>query len=63
MQQNLMYECMNICMLQVVGFVWGLVCQQFIQTLYIFTAGVFLACLVSYNYSGTNNIVLSNVLL
>ena len=33
--------------MQVVGFVWGYACQQFIQTVYILGAGVFLACLVS----------------
>lgn len=34
-----------------VGFVWGYVCQQFIQTVYILGAGVFLACLVSDVYN------------
>ena len=33
--------------LQVVGFVWGFMCEQFVQTVYILGAGVFVACLVS----------------
>lgn len=32
---------------QVVGFVWGYICQQFAQTIYILGAGVCLACVVS----------------
>ena len=31
---------------QAVGFVWGYVCQQFSQTVYILLAGFALACLV-----------------
>jgi len=30
-----------------VGFVWGFVCQQFSQTIYILFAGFILACLVT----------------
>lgn len=30
-----------------VGFIWGFICQQFAQTVYILGAGVALACLVS----------------
>ena len=36
---------LSVC-LQVVGFVWGFICQQFVQTVYILGAGVALAVLV-----------------
>ena len=32
---------------QVVGFIWGYFCQQYIQTVYVLGAGVLLASLVS----------------
>ena len=31
---------------QVVGFIWGFICQQFSQTMYILIAGFVLSCLV-----------------
>lgn len=33
--------------LQVVGFIWGYICQQFSQTMYILLAGFALSCIVS----------------
>lgn len=38
------------CHVQVVGFVWGYVCQQFEQTILIIGAGCTLAAIVSNNY-------------
>lgn len=37
---------MAILSLQVVGFIWGYFCQQYIQTVYVLGAGVLLASLV-----------------
>ena len=37
-------------LLQAVGFVWGYVCQQFSQTMYILLAGVVLSCIVSQTH-------------
>ena len=34
-------------LLQAVGFLWGYICQQFVQTIYILGAGIVLASLVS----------------
>lgn len=34
-------------LVQVVGFMWGYLCQQFAQTIYILGAGCLLAALVS----------------
>ena len=33
--------------MQVVGFIWGYVCEQFVQTIYILGAGFVLSCIVS----------------
>ena len=40
------YRSVIVFMLQAVGFVWGYVCQQFSQTMYILLAGVVLSCIV-----------------
>ena len=47
MLQQKSVTCMISLLVQVVGFIWGYACQQFIQTVYILGAGVFLACIVS----------------
>ena len=39
--------CSSLIAFQVVGFIWGFVCQQFDQTVYIIGAGFILASLVS----------------
>ena len=38
-------------MFQVVGFIWGFICQQFAQTIYILGAGILLACVVSIYFT------------
>lgn len=40
-----LYQCV-IVLFAVVGFVWGFICQQFVQTVYILGAGVALAVLL-----------------
>ena len=41
-------KCIYMYLFQVVGFIWGYICQQFSQTMYILIAGFILSCLVSY---------------
>ncbi|KAK6177503.1 hypothetical protein SNE40_015593 [Patella caerulea] len=36
-----------ICLFGIVGFVWGYICQQFSQTMYILIAGFALSCLLT----------------
>lgn len=45
-----------------VGFIWGYVCQQYIQTVYVLGAGVLLALLVYPAFSVTHlDVIISHI--
>lgn len=45
------------------GFIWGYICQQYIQTVYVLGAGVLLASLVSPTFSWTHHVLITCITL